>query len=260
MPERTEYAPGTPNWIDLAAPDLDEAAKFYGELFGWESQEAPGDPEETGGYRFFMLDGKVVAGYGPPGEGEPPSWRGYVAVGDADETASKAKEAGGEVVLDPLDVMGAGRMAVFRDTEGAIVCAWQPGTTHGVQVVNEPGAFCWSELQTRDPEAAKKFYSQVFDWDYEERDIGETTYSGIRLDGRPIGGMLPMSEQVPDETPPHWLVYFAAEDLNALSEKASEVVIPRQESPAGAFAVFQDPGGANFAVIELSEEAKATGQ
>ena len=69
-----------------------------------------------------------------------------------------------------------------------------------------------------------------------------------------------MSEQVPDETPPHWLIYFATEDLDGASEKAADVVIPRMESPAGAFAILQDPGGANFAVIELSEEAKATGQ
>lgn len=260
MPERTEYAPGTPNWIDLAAPDLDEAASFYGDLFGWESQEAPGDPEETGGYRFFLLNGKTVAGYGPPGEDEPPSWRGYVAVADADETAEKAKEAGAEVLLDPMDVMGAGRITVFRDPEEAVICAWKPERTPGVQLVNEPGAFCWSELQTRDAEGAKKFYASVFGWDYEDNDLGETTYTGIRLDGRPIGGMLPMSEQVPEETPPHWLIYFATEDLDGLSEKASEVVIPRTESQAGAFAVLQDPGGANFAVIELSEEAKASGQ
>jgi uncharacterized protein len=260
VPERSEYAPGTPNWIDLAAPDPDEAKSFYGELFGWESEQAPGDPEETGDYRFFKLGGKVVAGYGAPSEDEPPSWRAYVSVGDADETASKAKDAGGEVLLDPMDVMGAGRMSTLRDCEGAVVCAWQPERTAGVQLVNEPGAFCWSELQTRDLDAAKKFYSDVFDWDYEDRDLGETTYTGIRLDGQPIGGMLPMSEEVPDETPPHWLIYFATDDLDGVSEKANEVVIPRQESDAGAFAILQDPGGANFAVIELSEEAKASGQ
>jgi predicted enzyme related to lactoylglutathione lyase len=260
VPERTEYAPGTPNWIDLAAPDADEAEQFYGDLFGWESQDAPGDPEETGGYRFFMLNGKIVTGYGPPGPDEPPSWRCYVAVSDADETTAKAKEAGAEVLLEPLDVMGAGRIAVFRDPEGAVMCAWRPEQTPGVQIVNEPGSFCWSELQTRDLDGAKRFYSAIFGWDYEDNDLGETTYTGIRLDGRPIGGMLPMSEQVPDETPPHWLIYFATEDLDGASEKAADVVIPRMESPAGAFAILQDPGGANFAVIELSEEAKATGR
>jgi predicted enzyme related to lactoylglutathione lyase len=259
VPERTEYAPGTPSWIDLAAPDVDEAASFYGDLFGWESLEA-GPAEETGGYRFFTLDGKVVGGFGPPGEGEPPSWRCYVSVADVDETASKVKEAGGEVLLDPLDVMEAGRMATFRDNEGAVICAWQPGQTHGAQVVNEPGAFCWSELQSRDIDAAKSFYSAVFGWDFEDRDLESTTYTGIRLDERPIGGMLPMSEQVPEETPPHWLIYFATEDLDGLSDKAAEVVIPRMDSPAGGFAILQDPGGANFAVIELSEEARASGQ
>ena len=57
MPERDGYAPGTPSWVDLATPDVDNAARFYGELFGWETQET-GTIEETGGYRFFLSGGK----------------------------------------------------------------------------------------------------------------------------------------------------------------------------------------------------------
>jgi uncharacterized protein len=35
MPERTEYAPGTPNWVDLGTSDKAGAKKFYGDLYGW---------------------------------------------------------------------------------------------------------------------------------------------------------------------------------------------------------------------------------
>jgi predicted enzyme related to lactoylglutathione lyase len=69
-----------------------------------------------------------------------------------------------------------------------------------------------------------------------------------------------MPEQAPDEVPPHWIVYFATEDLDGAAEKASDVVVPRMDSPAGSFSFLRDPGGAVFAVIELSEEAKASGQ
>ena len=46
-------------------------------------------------------------------------WDTYVSVDDADETATKVREAGGSIVKEPFDVMGSGRMAVFADPEGA---------------------------------------------------------------------------------------------------------------------------------------------
>ena len=37
MPEFTEYAPGTPCWVDVTSPELDRTISFYSELFGWEA-------------------------------------------------------------------------------------------------------------------------------------------------------------------------------------------------------------------------------
>jgi uncharacterized protein len=260
MPEMSSYPPGTPCWIDLAAPDIDAAKSFYGGLFGWESQEV-GSTEETRGYHFFTLNGKLVAGFGPPGEGEPPSWRSYVAVEDAGETAGKAKEAGGEVLLHSTEVLDVGRMAVFRDTEGAVICAWQPARHHGAELANEPGAFSWAELATRDPDAAKSFYSSVFGWNTVDREMGPITYVELQVDGRAVGGMLPLTEGAPEEIPPHWLVYFAVDDFDGAMEKAGElgggVVAPKRDTPAGSFGVLRDPNGAGFAAIELSERARA---
>ncbi len=61
MSDRNGYDPGTPSWVDLSTPDVEASAKFYGELFGWEAVEA-GPPEETGGYRIIMREGKAVGG------------------------------------------------------------------------------------------------------------------------------------------------------------------------------------------------------
>lgn len=41
MPERKEYAPGTPSWIDLATPDIAGVKQFYGPLFGWQFSDGP---------------------------------------------------------------------------------------------------------------------------------------------------------------------------------------------------------------------------
>jgi predicted enzyme related to lactoylglutathione lyase len=260
VPERTEYAPGTPCWLDLAAPDMDEAKSFYGGLFGWEAQTAPGPEEETRGYSFFTLNGKTVAGFGPPGPDEPPSWRTYVSVADADETAGKVKDAGGEVLFDPLDVMEVGRMAVFRDTEGAVICAWQANQFAGAQVVNEPGALSWNELATRDLDAAKSFYSAVFGWEAAEQDMGDIPYVMLQVDDHPVGGMLPLTDDAPDEVSPHWLAYFVVEAFDDAVEKArelgGEVKGPESDTPAGKIGILSDPAGAGFAVIELSDQSQ----
>jgi predicted enzyme related to lactoylglutathione lyase len=94
MPERTHYDPGTPSWVDLATPDPEAAKRFYGELFGWEAAEA-GPVEETGGYAFFTLNGRNVAGVGALQDpSQPPAWSTYVSTDDADALVERARVAG----------------------------------------------------------------------------------------------------------------------------------------------------------------------
>ena len=101
MPERDGYAPGTPSWVDLATPDVDNAARFYGELFGWETQET-GTIEETGGYRFFLSGGKRVAGVSPlMTDGQPVVWATYFDTDDVDALAERVTEFGGESFFEP---------------------------------------------------------------------------------------------------------------------------------------------------------------
>ena len=150
-----DYAPGTPSWIELSSPDTDAAAQFYGELMGWSATE-PGS-EETGGYRMFQLHDKNIAGLmGHMQEGQPTAWATYVSVADADETAGKVRAAGGSVVLEPMDVMDIGRMALFADPTGAVFGVWQPKSFTGADLVNEPGSLCWNEVLTRDADAARR--------------------------------------------------------------------------------------------------------
>jgi predicted enzyme related to lactoylglutathione lyase len=256
MPEVSEYAPGTPSWVDLASPDPDAAARFYGGLFGWDAVET-GPVEETGGYRMLQRGGRNVAGLGPTqGEGQPAMWTTYVSTDDAESVAAKVRDAGGQVVMEPFDVLGVGRMAVFVDPAGAYFSVWQPQSHHGADVVNEPGALCWNELATRDIDAAKAFYAAVFGWDADTNAYGETSYSEWKLGGRSIGGMIAMNEQWPAEVPPHWMVYFAVEDADAAVDRAQElggrVAVPPTDTPAGRFAVLNDPQGAVFSVIALA--------
>jgi predicted enzyme related to lactoylglutathione lyase len=254
MTERTSYEPGTPSWVDLASPDVDASTRFYGSLFGWEV-EAAGPPEETGGYGLFKLRGHRVAGIGPiMQEGQPPVWSTYVSTDDADAAVARAKEAGGQVVVEPMDVMDAGRMAFVAHPAGGFVGLWQPGRTIGAELVNEPGSLTWNELHTRDVDGAKAFYRALFGWTADDQAMGDFTYTTFNLGDSGIAGGMPMPSGVPDDFPAYWLAYFAVEDCDASVAKAQElganVTWPAMDIPGvGRFAVLADPIGSAFAIM-----------
>jgi predicted enzyme related to lactoylglutathione lyase len=263
MPEVSEYAPGTPSWVDLASPDPDASARFYGGLFGWEATD-PGPVEESGGYRMLQRGGRNVAGLGPTqAEGQPAMWTTYVSTDDAEGVAAKVRAAGGQVMMEPFDVLGAGRMAVFADPAGAFISIWQPQTHHGADVANEPGSLCWNELATRDIEQAKAFYRAAFGWEGDTNAYGDTSYTEWKLGGRTIGGMIAMNDQWPAAVPAHWMVYFAVEDVDAATSRVEElggkVAVPPSDTPAGRFAVVNDPHGAVFSIIALAQRPEGDG-
>jgi predicted enzyme related to lactoylglutathione lyase len=251
MPERTSYEPGTPSWVDLATPDVDASASFYGALFGWEVQSA-GPAEETGGYGLFMLRGHRVAGVGPlMQEGQPAVWSTYVSTDDADAVVARATQAGGAVIVEPMNVMDAGRMAFVMHAGGGAVGVWQPGRTIGAELVNEPGAMTWNELHTSDADGAKAFYSAVFGWIADDQQVGESTYTVFQLGGRGVGGMM---ADLPPDAPPFWLTYFEVSDCDATVATAQELggsaTWPAMDMEGvGRFAGLADPHGIHFAVI-----------
>ncbi|MGF7236718.1 MAG: VOC family protein [Frankia sp.] len=256
MAEFTSYEPGTPCWVDLGSPDVEASKSFYGNLFGWQVDTVP-DPA-AGGYSMFTLRGKMVAGLGPLfGEGQPSAWNTYVAVDDADKTSEAVLGAGGKVLAPAMDVMKAGRMAVFMDPANAAVSVWQPREHKGAELANEPGAFCWSELDTRDLAKAKAFYPAVFGWTVDDAGAqeGPMEYYEWKRDGQTVAGMMPMPPQVPAEVPSHWLTYFAVADTDAAVAKIRElggaVMMEPMDIPAGRFAVVAGPHGEAFGIIKM---------
>jgi predicted enzyme related to lactoylglutathione lyase len=262
MSERTSYTPGTPCWVELGTPDIEATASFYGDLLGWEIPELP-NSAELGGYRRAKKNGKDVAGVAPlQQEGQPPAWSTYVSVAGAAATLATVREAGGQVIVEPLDVSGLGTMGVFTDPTGAVCGIWQPGTFHGAELVNEYGAFGWNELGTRDTGAAKEFYGAVFGWGHvDEESERAGTYTVWKVGDALVGGMLDLTGMVPDEVPPHWLVYFTVEDADAAVETVKagggEVRFGPIDMPIGRFAIVADQFGAVFAVMQPSEETLA---
>lgn len=259
MPERTSYEPGTPSWVDLGTPDADAAKRFYGSLFGWEAEDA-GPGEETGGYAFFTLDGRRVAGVmQQQGEGQPPAWSTYVSTDDVDGVVERAEAAGATVMAGPMDVMDAGRMAFLAHPGAGMLGAWQPASHTGAEVVNEPGSLAWNELHTRDLEGAKAFGQSVFGWTADEQDFGGMPYAIVKVGEPGVAGMTGMPPGVPDDVPAHWLSFFAVEDCDASVATAQELggsvtMPPMDAEGVGRFAILADVHGAQFGVIRLAPQ------
>jgi uncharacterized protein len=260
MSERTEYAPGEFCWVDLSTTDVNGAKDFYGELLDVEVQSAPGDPEETGGYGFFTRGGKMVAGIGPVQSDEGHSaWSSYVKVDDADAAAEKAKAAGGKVFFGPADLPNdSGRVAMFQDPGGAFIGAVQQERHPGAQLVNEPGTWNWTNLLTRDTDAAQDFYGKVFGWAAVQPPGAPDFIWSWQLEGQRwpegIAGLMRMGSEMPADAPPYWQVYLVVEEAEQAIEKTKgaggRLIFGPQEIPSGKIAVLFDPQGAAFSIIE----------
>lgn len=281
MPERDGYIPGVPCWVDTSQPDPEAAVAFYSDLFGWEFEDVM-PPGSEGKYFIARIRGGDVAAVGSIPEAAPPTamWNTYVWVESADETASKVGDAGGNVVMEPFDVMDAGRMAVFTDPEGAAFCVWQAKQHKGARIVNEHGSLNFNVLNTRDVGGAKAFYASVFGWgtlelpggfemwtlpgygDYLERDNPDLRKQVAEVGGPPgfedvVASLVPITDDQPD-TPPHWGVTFGVDEADAIADKAAElggtVVAPPFDAPWVRMTVIADPQGAIFTASKFVPE------
>lgn len=247
MGDRTSHTPGTFSWTDLATTDPEAAKRFYTSLFGWDHEDQP-IPGDGGAYTMLRRDGKDVAALFRGQEGMPTAWSSYVTVESADSTAAKATDLGGTLMAEPFDVMDAGRMAVIQDPSGAVVSVWEPHGSIGATWVNGPGALSLNQLNTGDPDAAQRFFSELFGWRTEEVSGGDQRYWGIYNGDRLNAGMMQLPPDAP--APPHWLVYFGSEDVDAdagrIGELGGQIMVPPTDVPGGRILVAQDPQGAVF--------------
>lgn len=248
------------SWVDLATPDTEAAKAFYGGLFGWSAVDLPlGDGNN---YTMFQLDGHNVAGMGKLSEeqqaqGVPTSWSSYVNHSDVDAVAEKVAEAGGNTMVGPMDVFESGRMAFFQDPAGGVFGVWQPKEHIGAEVVNQPNSLVWNELQTKDAETARRFYSAVFGWNHSVDDSG---YGLFTLGERAQAGLIDMSQEEGWNYPNFWMPYFMVEDIESSTEKINSLggtvhMANISAGEMGKFSVAADPQGGMFTVMQFNGPA-----
>jgi predicted enzyme related to lactoylglutathione lyase len=261
------YPQGVTSWIDVSAPDPDGAEAFYGELLGWtfETMTPPGVPR----YAIGRLDGQDAGGLAEVGG--PGVWSTYIAVDDIVAAVAGIVDAGG-VLLDPPEAGGEGGWsAICADPAGVEFRLWQAKNRPGVQAVNRPGAWNFSDLHTDDPHGAD-FYERVFGWVVDRQD--EVTF--IRVPGYGdhlaatvdpdiherqasappgfadvIGGVAATGRGLA----PHWHVVFTVADRDDAVERAERSgakVLGTSQDRWTSKAMVRDPYGAIFTVSQFT--------
>lgn len=128
-----------------------------------------------------------------------------------------------------------------------------------------PGVPCWVDTLQPDPDAATRFYAELFGWQY----VGPGPMPGeppgryfvARVRGRDVAGV---GSQPPRVAPMgvFWDTYISVENVEEAAARAWDaggavVVAPFNVPPAGRMAVLRDPGGATFCAWESRGRAGA---
>ena len=111
--------PGALAWAELFTPEPQAAVGFFQQLFGHEVTEYPQD--DGGSYSTLLIGGNEVAGVVPADPGDEADWQIYFGVAGVGAAAAAAREAGGEVLVEPDEPAAEGSLATIEDPQGGVL-------------------------------------------------------------------------------------------------------------------------------------------
>lgn len=254
-----EHHAGKMIWADLVTPDLAQAERFYGGMFGWSFKDL-----HTAKifYAIASLDGRPIGGLlqqtVPPGEHRQSAWLTFLAVDDVDNSRKLALRSGATSVSEPKSYAGRGRQAVLTDPEGAVFALLASSSGDPPDYLAAPGEWIWSALLARDPGTSAAFYQNVFGYDVfdvpsddgaEHLIFSSDDYARAGANTLPAGSA---------RRHPHWLNFIRVADAAAAADKAlalgGRILVPvHEDRHGGRAAVLADPAGAPIGVMEWSE-------
>ncbi|HWZ70704.1 MAG TPA: VOC family protein [Casimicrobiaceae bacterium] len=126
----------------------------------------------------------------------------------------------------------------------------RPSATHG--------AFSWYELTTSDTKEARKFYGKLLDWQFQDTDMGNATYTVINVGGQGVGGITAVPPNA-QGMPPAWGGYVTVDDVDAVVARAAGLggrvlLAPTDIPTVGRFATIMDPQGATLSLITYARK------
>lgn len=242
---------------DLLTTDVAAAMAFYQGLFPEWSVEAIA---MGGGAVYHRIR---VAGADQGGvtslsadAGLTSHWIGSVAVDDCAAAVRRAENSGGQCLVPVVAVPNVGKFALVQDPQGAVIKPFEATRPHQPPSVPTSGQIVWDELLAPNISGSRRFYETVFGWSSVETLIeGTGQFVFFKVGQQDVAGGL--SKPVGDLTSAIWYPYFAADDVDARSARATELgattCVPAREIPGiGRFAVHADPTGAMFALFRFT--------
>ena len=234
------------SWFEVLEAEPEQTAKFYSELFGWNTQWLPE-------FEYGLVETNAGAGING-GVGKSPAGGStvsiYVAPSDLQAVLDRAESLGGKTVV-PVTETSMVTFAQFSDPAGNVIGLVLP-TESGGQVGEGDGVpVDWFEILGPDARALWSFYRELFGWEIEEGGGEGFLYGQVQL-GRTGGGI----GSSPDGSP-KVNVYARVDDLQRYLDRAEtlggKTVLPPTEMEHVAFAQFSDPQGATFGLWAMRD-------
>jgi predicted enzyme related to lactoylglutathione lyase len=226
----------------LHTRDVPSASRFYGAVFGWETQNGSAAP-------CFTLRGQRVAGIRHTRDAAN-LWVPCVAVDNVEVTRDAAASTGGTVIENASH----GQFTVIKDPDGAIFSLCATDAPDVATMTDGPGTIWWVEVLAKVPAALTRFYGGLLQWHFDEQplDPHPVYVTWLRAD-RPVGGLLPIGPGW--NTPPRWQVLFQVDDLEAATARVVDAgglveFGPLDVPRAGRLTSVRDPNGALHVLVQ----------
>jgi len=233
-------------FVELHTPELERAAQFYCDLFGWTVRRV----SDT--YWIFVAGAADVVGMRHSAQDR---WVPCVRVDTISAILPQANGQGLVAIEPPLRTPGVADVALLRDPEGAVLGLWHADGVEGTSLDDGPGSLWWVELATADMQAARSRYASTFGWRLDHTmkfDNGPHGYTLFKVGDRSVAGAFQFEPSWGIE--PAWQVYFEVSDFDATGARVcalgGEQGFSRHVPNAGRVGVLLDPGGALFCVAQ----------
>lgn len=258
-PPSDEHHPGKMVWADLVTPDLAAAEKFYGGLFGWTFQRIRAGEVD---YAVVMLDGRPIGGIVekpiPAGQHQQSAWLTFLSTNNVDDGKKVAVAHGAKVLRDIKSYPMRGRQCVLSDPEGAVFALLASSSGDTADYLPATGDWIWSSLHAKDAGTEAAFYQNLLGYEVFDQPsddglehviLSTDNYARASANDLARGSARRHS---------HWLNFVrvekAAETAAKVAAMGGRVLVePRVDRHGGMVAVFADPAGAPFGVMEWSE-------
>lgn len=256
QPPTNQYYPGKFIWQNLFTNDVEKAANFYKDMFGWESRKFG-----AGNNSYLLLTNRGLSAAGiirlKKDDQSENQWVSFISVDNVNSANSYVIQNGGKVLVQPKIFEQHGQVAIFADPEGAAFGVINSSSGDPREVLPEVGQFVWADLFAKQPETQIRFYKGIADYAVEQNDAsGVNNDFFLKTNGVARSGILPIPDK---DVLPNWLPYVRVnnivESVVKTTQLGGEVILePSANLFNGKLAVILDPTGAALGLIEIDQQ------